>query len=380
MATYYVKQASDGGSDSANGLTPSTAWATVSYALGGTTAITGGDTLYVAPGRYLSVASTSPIGVAPSSAITVIGDVDASEFSGISAGLVRITSHMSGDNAVGSTNRYPIIATSKNNFVWKNIILNGPCNLTSCSYWTFQQCVFHLDFSVNIMTMSECTNMVFDQCLFFGSRIGSSRCIQSSFATQASNFDIATTIKDCVFYTAGISRHIEIVLSGASAGNPTGMTAYNNTHFGYNTTVYRVTGSANSATVLSVYNSLIFCDTASAHFSAQVSGQLIEDYNRVSGIVRTNTPTGTNTVSTATYYGADFGHYAITRLGQLYPFASHPNSLSAAFGTSTNAPTVDIYGNAWTGVTPDAGAVTYKDISAAGGLLTHPGMTGGIRG
>jgi hypothetical protein len=380
MATYYVKQASDGGSDSANGLTPATAWATVSYALGGTTAITGGDTLYVAPGRYLAVASTSPIGVAPSSAITIIGDVDASEFSGISAGLVRITSHMSGDNAVGLTNRYPIIATSKNNFVWKNIILNGPCNLTSCSYWTFQQCVFHLDFAVNIMTMSECTNMVFDQCLFFGSRIGGSRCIQSSFATQASNFNVAMTIKDCIFYTAGISRHIDIVLSGASAGNPTGMTAYNNTHFGYNTTVYRVTGSANIATVLSVYNTLIFCDTASAHFSAQVSGQLIEDYNRVSGIVRTNTPTGTNTVSTATYYGADFGHYAITRLGQLYPFASHPNSLSAAFGTSTNAPTVDIYGNAWTGVTPDAGAVTYKDISASGGLLTHPGMTGGIRG
>jgi hypothetical protein len=379
MATYYVKQASDGGSDSANGLTPATAWATVSFALGGTTAITGGDTLYVAPGRYLSVASTSPVVVAPSSVITVIGDVDASEFPGISAGLVRITSHMSGDNAAGSANRYPVIATSKNNFSWQNIIFNGPCSLTTCSNWTFSKCVFHLDFTAYLVTLTECTSVNFEKCLFFGSRFGSNRCIAYNYATQASNFSVSSSITDCVFYTAGIARQIEVVLSGASAGNPTGITAYNNTHFGYNTSVYRVTGSANSATVMSVYNTVIFCDTASAHFSAQVSGQLVEDYNRVSGIVRTNVPTGTNTVATATYYGADFGHYAVTRLGQIYPFASHPASLSESFGTSTNAPATDIYDNTWTGATPDAGAVTYKTISG-GGLLTHPGMTGGIRG
>ena len=379
MATYYVKQASDGGSDSANGLTPATAWATVSFALGGTTAITGGDTLYIAPGRYLSVPSTSPIVVAPSSVITVIGDVDASEFPGISAGLVRITSHMSGDNAVALSNRYPIIATSKNNFQWQNIIFNGPCSLTTCSNWTFRQCVFHLDFVANVVSLSECTSITFDKCLFFGSKIAASRCIQYTYATQSSNFSVSSLITDCVFYTAGIARQVEVVLSGALAGNPTGITAYNNTHFGYNTSVYRVTGSANSATVMSVYNTLMFCDTASAHFTAQVSGQLVEDYNRVSGMIRTNVPIGTNSVSTATYYGADFGHYAVTRLGQLYPFASHPASLSESFGTSTNAPIADIYDNTWTGVTPDAGAVTYKTISG-GGLLTHPGMTGGIRG
>jgi len=379
MATYYVKQASDGGSDSANGLTPATAWATVSFALGGTTAITGGDTLYVAPGRYLSVPSTSPIVVAPSSVITVIGDVDASEFPGISAGLVRITSHMSGDNGLGSTNYYPIIATSKNNFQWQSIIFNGPCVLTTCSNWTFSKCVFHLDYNTSMMVLTECTSVTFKQCLFFGSKLPNGQCITFNYASQSSNFAVSCNINDCIFYAASAARHVVVTLSGALTGNPTGITACNNTHLGFNTSIYRVAGVTSSATVLSVYNTLIFCDTNSAHFTASISGQLIEDYNRVSGIVRLNVPTGANTVSTQTYYGADFGHYAVTRLGQIYPFASHPASLSESFGTSTNAPVADIYENTWTGVTPDAGAATYKTISG-GGLLTHPGMTGGIRG
>jgi hypothetical protein len=48
----------------------------------------------------------------------------------------------------------------------------------------------------------------------------------------------------------------------------------------------------------------------------------------------------------------------------LAPFGTLQNSRNTAFGTATSAPATDAYGVAWTGATPDAGAVTYRNIAS----------------
>ena len=62
MAIYYIKPAANGGSDSNNGLSTSTAWATVSKAVSAT-GMSSGDTAYVAPGVYSSLikSNVSPV-------------------------------------------------------------------------------------------------------------------------------------------------------------------------------------------------------------------------------------------------------------------------------------------------------------------------------
>ena len=50
-------------------------------------------------------------------------------------------------------------------------------------------------------------------------------------------------------------------------------------------------------------------------------------------------------------------------------FGSIPNSANASFGTTSGAPTTDMFGVAWSGTSPDAGAITNRSIGAVGQYL-----------
>ena len=99
MATYYVKTAADGGSNTANGLSASTAWATVAYALTSASGFASGDTLYVAPGIYTNAITVTIAN--PTVETNIIGDVTAAQFTGINPGVVVLTNFNSTLTASG---------------------------------------------------------------------------------------------------------------------------------------------------------------------------------------------------------------------------------------------------------------------------------------
>jgi hypothetical protein len=91
MATYYVKPAAQGGNNSVAGTSPSTAWATVAYALSSSSGFSSGDTLYIAPGVYTDVISITMAN--PTVETNIIGDPTCIQFGGFTAGPVIITNY-----------------------------------------------------------------------------------------------------------------------------------------------------------------------------------------------------------------------------------------------------------------------------------------------
>ena len=89
MTVYYVR---NDGSDLNTGTLSNTAgaWETLTKALGAS-GISGGDTLYIAPGVYRE---TIEVGFASTGSTTyVYGDPKALNFTGVTPNIVRITSN-----------------------------------------------------------------------------------------------------------------------------------------------------------------------------------------------------------------------------------------------------------------------------------------------
>jgi len=76
MATYYVRPASDGGSDAAAGTAIGTAWATIDKAAN---TVTAGDTVWIKPAVYRELVTMDTSGSSGSS-ITYNGDFDGAKF------------------------------------------------------------------------------------------------------------------------------------------------------------------------------------------------------------------------------------------------------------------------------------------------------------
>ena len=119
MATYYVRV---DGNDANTGLGSSTAqaWQTISKALGAT-GIGSGDTLYIAPGTYRQ-GSAVTVGGTYSAMTYVYGDPTGAQFTGVPAGLVRITTFTPSDTSASSS-VIAISATSKSNLTFANLLV-----------------------------------------------------------------------------------------------------------------------------------------------------------------------------------------------------------------------------------------------------------------
>jgi len=201
MAIYYVRL---DGNDSNTGTGSGTgqAWQTLQKALGATSGLVGGDIVYVAPGRYaelVTVAITSP-----SSQVRIVGDPNVTQFSGLSAGVVRHTNMNAAGTNIGTV---LLSATSKNNLSFENIYFEQNNNSGSASdritFTTsqglqFKKCVFDdisTDTNHRMLFCSSPTSTAFngiiDSCIFTGGA--------RQLYIIGQNVADTTVVKNCIF-------------------------------------------------------------------------------------------------------------------------------------------------------------------------------------
>ena len=345
MAIYYIKPAANGGSDSNNGLSTSTAWATVSKAVSAT-GMSSGDTAYVAPGVYSSL-----INVLMTSATAptyIIGDPLATQFPGVTPGQVICTNYNTALNAAGFSN-HVVAAVSKNFLHWSNINFkfNGfGITATTVQNWSFRQCTFSCRFrngSLLGMTSPASTpiSLTVDRCIFYGHNVG--------IGLVGGSVPDTTSITNSVFRNCNVG--IEQV--------------------GCSSTVFNCLFLVTSYAINQGGQSLVFparitnclSTNASVDLIGGTSGTLIESYNRLlSATPRSNVAVGTGSVTEGDI-GIDIGESLLHGLPTITQLSSFLNSPNANFGTLTGAPTTDLYGNPWTGANPDVGPIAYRPLS-----------------
>lgn len=363
MPTYYLKLAADGGNDSLAGTSPSTAWATWAKALGAT-GITGGDILYVAPGVY-NVTSTVTIGGTYSSTAQIIGDTTSTQFPGMNAGLVVLTGWNAAKTSYSLGTNSLISSSGKSNLTFKSLNFNTSTTAISLSFTT-------------------CQNIVFEDCVFTANNASSNSILLMSNTAGALN----GTIRRCVF-TGGYDG---IQLTGNNVSDTTAVqsslftgmqnNAFQVTNCGasvYNCTLinnrfsFYIVGVSTSFP-LRIYNCIV-ANANTGIFGASPGLGITEDYNRICNVASPRTNVTTSGSNSTTNTPADLEFYQVYKAGSNFPafIANTQNNINKNFGTSTNAPATDLFGVAWTGTTPDAGAITYNPINLVAPTLVYNG-------
>jgi len=383
MATYYVATY---GSNSNNGTSPSTPWLSISFAIGAASGtnpgLSAGDTVWVAPGTYresLSGALQYQGGNGTSgSPITIKGDPLATQaWTATTAGVIRWTVFPT-DTTNPITGWALLTATSKTYINWESLYFDTwtsgyAVNLTTCRGWTFTKCVFSVvQLNCQIFTMTNTAgtpyDFTLDRCVLLGGQ-----CCTVSSARHTSTYDVNINIKDCIFLGCPPTGQALVFTQSGTGSDGNGVKIYNSHFQGFDSqTIY--VSSTNTT-----HNSIVKnCVLIRGNIFGGTTGAVVQTYNRLINVTLQNTATSVTSV-TAGSAGVSLAYERINGLTGNDTFAPYPNSPNIGFGNSTDAPTVDLYSATWAG-NPDAGAVQKLAAPTGGGLLTHPGMTGGIRG
>ncbi len=360
MATYYVRT---DGNDGNTGLGSGTgqAWSTVGKALGAT-GITGGDTVYIAPGTYREVVTISGT---YSSATNIYGNPTASLFTGVLAGEVRITPSGS-DNAVSTS--YALTATSKNNLNFRDLIIGG-LRLTTCTNTVVERCLcFSTSATTEAFYFVTTTTANFNTTLKQSAFVGTVYGIRYAFPNSNSQFTTGLYVTDC--YISGNSSVFFDGIGSFGAFPAGGMTFYNCVMSGAIPVLFTAGGLTGTSTGnnIAFYNSVIYATGTYAFQQNNSSVGIIENYNRIYGVnTRLSVTQGANT-TVASWPGLEFGQSLLQGYGPLQIFGNTFNSPNATAGTASGAPAVDMYGQSWN-VTPDIGIAIYRTIGGVGAYL-----------
>lgn len=363
MTTYYV---GPGGSDASAG----TSWGARKLTLNGAEDIpvAAGDTVYVGPGTYRESLTVDVSGSA-GNLITYIGDYTGANTSG-SSGVVRITG--SADD-IALTRANCIVGSSKNYRTFSGFVLDltsgDTVSMTGCTYWTITKC--HITGTTNgIMCTSACTNVTISLCYLI--------CPLNniSFGTGAGD-NRAHVVENCILTGGGYVLSYGLVTNGVG-----GLTVRNCTMIGCGVLSFGLS----SGQLTTVNNCIIFGSKYGLYSDS--TAKFSEDYNALfkNNADRTTVTAGAHSVTrpglfdTRWFFEAVNGGTMITQ----WDLASY--STLVEYNSGTGAPSTDIRGASAVGTYREWGALEYDstyDIAggaAAGGLITHPGTGGGMRG
>ena len=360
MATYYVRL---DGNDSNTGLGSGTnqAWQTLSKALGAT-GIGSGDTLYIAPGDYRQTSTLTPAGTY-NAATTIIGDVTASQFTGITAGRILITSRLSSDtgNSAGTFSLFTI--SSKNYLRFQNLTFEHTAGgststfvITDSIELQWLKCLFinnatggRPHFAVYDTTTNGLTkNYLIQQCVFQFPQGQNSFYLDTSIGKNgaSSNYVYGLIFDRCV--TNNAEAYVTINNNG-STYRGTGFYFYNCVNFSITAT------NLNTVVVSNCTGSVISFPGTSPNSSV----------NNCSFFTSSGNVPTTTTLFTGKYYPHNLG---MEQLWGITPrdWFTQTGLYSYASGTSSGVSANDFYGNPWTGTTPDIGAYNNYSVSLAG--------------
>jgi len=333
MATYYVSSST--GSNTNNGLSPSSPWLTLAFALGaalGTNpGVVGGDIIYIAPGNYNE---NVVIGFStPSSVVQILGDpLNIQGFPSVVPNIVNWF----------STGSSPLTATSKNSITIKNIYFENFSNYYSvdainCYSWSYEKCVFASRIS-HTVAQSVSLGLTVNKCIFGIGNIDKGIVITGA---SGANYNINTVINDCI--SVAIMGFLKL------DGNIGGVTVYNCTAFATDQVIRN--NSANTTDKLIIKNTFMSSGNNNVIFSTSTNTTTLDFCHRIGNIINA---TETNQVTTPKQ-GIDYGYSRLTGFGINDFFAPYASSVNAGSGTPTGAPATDIYGVTWFS-NPDIGA------------------------
>ena len=351
MAIYYVR---NDGNDSNTGTGPATnqAWQTIQKALDVTSGLVGGDIVYVAPGRYTEYVNVSI--TSPSSQVRIVGDPSASQFSGITPGVVLWTTM----NASGvNVTTYLLIATSKNNLSFENFYFElasttnnqAYMNLITCQNIQFKKCLIDANgtsTNTNILRItcptSQALNATIDSCIF-------NNGAQQLELVGTSGVSDSTVVKNCLFIGAK---------AYALLPNNINLNFVNNTVIG---AVSAISFNPASSIPTTIRNSL-FVSCITSGFSIANIGTTVTYSRSIGSGGFSNITATTATNSFVGANGLDNGYRQLHYLQSIFQSGSTLNSVNTSFGNATSAPSTDLFDVLWSGTSPDAGAITYRNL------------------
>ena len=371
MPTYYVAPY---GSNANNGTSPSTPWLTVQFALGAASGtnpgLVAGDTVWIAPGTYREVVTSTTLTGSAGNTIKIYGDPTFTRaWTGGSAGRVRLTNYItdtaipSGSQAISITGDYIDI---------QDLCIDGAptgslaVNTAGCAVMfvsggniSINRCVVQGLATIRSVGIAcYCTSgkktILIDRCAVYA---GFPVWFYST--SQTATYDWDVTLRDSFIFSNIATFGPTVVFEGASANQITGVKIYNNFVF-TNTNGITFTNIAQvSGTSTILRNNYISAGSGIGVTSG--SSITISQTNNVilAATTYTNISPTTNTTVAPMF---DFGASRVQGYSMLPWFAPATGSPLIGAGTATGAPTVDLYGNTWTS-TPTIGAIESKTES-----------------
>ena len=376
MPTYYVAPY---GSNANNGTTPATPWLTVQFALGAATGtnpgLVAGDTVWIAPGNYREVITSTTLTGTSGNTIKIYGDPTFTRaWTTGSAGRVRLTNYLldttipTGSQTLAVLGDYvdvqdicfdgnPTGNAASNTIADVCLFLRG--GNISVKRCTVQTTVNARQIGIACIVPTGKNNFTIEQCSVFSSFAVS---IQSQ--TQTSSHDINVVVKDC--YITSATSDYGILHEGTGATS-VGLRAYNNTIFANFVGIgFYLTNASATATVLR--NNLIYCPkgTGVAVIGGAPAITVTQSNNSIYAAVNFNgvSPTTNNVYAPS----LDIGSSRMQAFGALPWYAPAAGSGLFGAGTTTGAPTVDLYGNTWTN-NPTIGSIESKTESDVGSYV-----------